>query len=594
MANISARHLPPDVYFYMLVGSADNLLGLPLNSWALRLIVSGKSSLVQSELLTLNLLVMENMCSMWYFFSFVAIFCRVHSLRLMLKFYHAMSVVGRALFQCHVCVDRYLAVLHPTVFLRADGRQRVRRHVGERFADVNVMNRVFHGCGLMNVFLPEGTALYYTVAFLFLVPFLLTELFCSVSIVRVLRRPGPGQKEGNRQKKRAVNIICMVLVMLAYRECPQRLLPESSQVSPPPESSGALLPHRQHLHLLQLCGDSGARGHSVTPAQREWHSRKLGVADVELKGLISERERKVEEIHNSLREIQAAVETQTHGTVCVFSKLISSLERCQAEVLEVLERSRRAAEHRAEVLLTELQEEVSELRKRREAVSQLALTEDYSFPALSSPPPAKDWSSVSVVSELTSGAVLRTVYQMMQRVQEEIQQLPKVFQQSSEPAVPKTNPKTRKVQEYATNVILDANTAHPRLIISADGRQVQCGERHQSLPDYPERFDRVGKITVSPAHGYWFLSLRDRMEYAFRTEPSTNLTVNPRPTRVGVFVDCDKGVVSFYNVEARLLIFTFTDVFPDTIHAFFSPCTNKSGRNEAPLIICLLQCQNEM
>ncbi|XP_033984385.1 E3 ubiquitin-protein ligase TRIM68-like [Trematomus bernacchii] len=420
--------------------------------------------------------------------------------------------------------------------------------------------------------------------------------------------------------------------------------PRRHTVSVPSDSFQNLPKCPLHLRALELfcrtdnicicssCVETAEhRGHSVTPAQREWHSRKsqLGVADVELKGLISERERKVEEIHNSLREIQAAVETQTHGTVCVFSKLISSLERCQAEVLEVLERSRRAAEHRAEVLLTELQEEVSELRKRREAVSQLALTEDYvlflrSFPALSSPPPAKDWSSVSVVSELTSGAVLRTVYQMMERVQEEIQQLPKVFQQSSEHAVPKTNPMTRKVQEYATNVILDANTAHPRLIISADGRQVQCGERHQSLPDYPERFDRVvcvlgrqglssgrhywevevggktdwdlgvashsvnrkGKITVSPAHGYWFLSLRDRTDYAFRTEPSTNLTVNPRPTRVGVFVDCDKGVVSFYNMEARLLIFTFTDVFPDTIHAFFSPCTNKSGRNEAPLIIC--------
>lgn len=98
--------------------------------------------------------------------------------------------------------------------------------------------------------------------------------------------------------------------------------------------------------------------------------------------------------------------------------------------------------------------------------------------------------------------------------------------------------------------------------------------------------NRKGKITVSPAHGYWFLSLRDRTEYAFRTEPSTNLTVNPRPSRIGIFVDYENGLVSFYNVEAKVLIHTFTDTFSDTIHPFFSPCTNKSGRNEAPLIIC--------
>lgn len=97
--------------------------------------------------------------------------------------------------------------------------------------------------------------------------------------------------------------------------------------------------------------------------------------------------------------------------------------------------------------------------------------------------------------------------------------------------------------------------------------------------------NRKGKITVSPAHGYWFLSLRDQTDYAFRTEPSISLTVTIRPSRIGIYVDFEKGVVSFYNVEARVLIYTFTDTFPDTIYPFFSPCTNKSGRNEAPLII---------
>ncbi|TDH16595.1 hypothetical protein EPR50_G00021650 [Perca flavescens] len=373
------------------------------------------------------------------------------------------------------------------------------------------------------------------------------------------------------------------------------------------------------------------RGHSVIPAQREWHIKKsqLGLAEVELKDLICERERKVEEIQNSLREIKAASERETDGAVCVFSKLISSLEQCQAEILEVVEMSRRAAEHQAQGLLRELEEEIAELKNRSTELSQLALTEDYVFflklfPTLSATPSAKDWSSVSVVSELTSGVILRTVTQMMERFQEEMQKLPEVCQRSSlGQSVPRPNPKPRRVQEYAANITLDANTAHPRLVISADGKQVHCGDRHQLVPDNPERFDRVvcvlarqgfssgqhywevevgektdwdlgvasrstnrkGKITVSPAHGYWFLSLRDRSDYAFRTEPSTALTVSHRPSRIGIYVDCDKGLLSFYDVEARLLIYTFTDIFSDTIHAFFSPCTNKSGRNKAPLTI---------
>lgn len=39
--------------------------------------------------------------------------------------------------------------------------------------------------------------------------------------------------------------------------------------------------------------------------------------------------------------------------------------------------SRRAAEHRAQSLLRELEEEIAELKKRSTALSQLALSEDY-------------------------------------------------------------------------------------------------------------------------------------------------------------------------------------------------------------------------
>ncbi|KAK2815491.1 hypothetical protein Q5P01_025958 [Channa striata] len=214
---------------------------------------------------------------------------------------------------------------------------------------------------------------------------------------------------------------------------------------------------------------------------------------------------------------------------------------------------------------------------------------------------------------------------MMEKFLDDMQKLPEVCQRSVlGQAVARINPKARRVQEYAADITLDPSTAHPRLSISANLKQVHCGEQHQLVLDNPGRFDRVvcvlahqgfssgrhywevevgektdwdlgvasysvnrkGKIIVNPAHGYWFLSLRDQTDYAFRTEPSTNLTVDPRPSRIGIFVDYDMGLVSFYNVDARVIIYTFKDTFSDTIHPFFSPCTNKSGRNEAPLIIC--------
>ncbi|XP_026215392.1 E3 ubiquitin-protein ligase TRIM39-like isoform X2 [Anabas testudineus] len=383
-----------------------------------------------------------------------------------------------------------------------------------------------------------------------------------------------------------------------------------------------------NMCVCSMCVETAVhRGHNITPAKREWLIKKseLGLADMKLKDQISERDRMIEEIQSSLKQIQAAAERETDGAVCVFSKLISAAEYCKAEVLKVIEMSRRTAEHRAQSLLRELEEEIAELQKRTAALSQLAVSEDFvlflkTYPMLSTPPQTKDWSSVSMSSKLTSGVILGTVNKMMERFLEEMRSLPDFCQQSMlDQSVSRPNPRVKRVQEYA-----DPSTAHPRLIISVDGKKVHCSDHHQLVPDNPERFDRVvcvlahqsfnsgrhywevevggktdwdlgvaswsvnrkGKITVSPAHGYWFLSLRDRTEYSFRTEPSTNLTVNPRPSRIGIYVDYDKGLVSFYNVETRGLIYTFSDTFSDAIHPFFSPCTNKSGRNEAPLIIC--------
>uniref|UniRef100_A0A8C1B529 E3 ubiquitin-protein ligase TRIM39-like n=1 Tax=Cyprinus carpio carpio TaxID=630221 RepID=A0A8C1B529_CYPCA len=180
------------------------------------------------------------------------------------------------------------------------------------------------------------------------------------------------------------------------------------------------------------------------------------------------------------------------------------------------------------------------------------------------------------------------------------------------------------MQQYAVDVTLDPDTAHPNLILSDDGKQVRDGDIEQKLPDTPERFDycvnvlgkegfssgrfyfevqvkgktewdlgvaresinRKGQIILSPSDGYWTVVLSNGNEYEACDDTSVSLSLRVKPQRVGVFVDYEEGLVSFYDVESSSHIYSFTaQSFTEKLYPYFSPCPNDGGKNSSPLII---------
>ncbi|KAM4714349.1 E3 ubiquitin-protein ligase TRIM39 [Anableps anableps] len=372
--------------------------------------------------------------------------------------------------------------------------------------------------------------------------------------------------------------------------------------------------------------------HDTVTVETEWITTKALLRDSEqdIQDMISERRRKVEEIKESMTALEMAVERETSGSVCLFSMLASAIERSQAELIEVMDNSRRAAENQADAMIQQLEREIEELQKRETALAELAESEDHvhcikTFPCLSTPPVTKDWSGVSLNTDLGTATIYRSLAARVEKFQQDLKNILETGFRSpvSEASLVQTKPREKKMQDYAFDVTLDSSTAHPRLILSEDLKSVWCAERHHHVPDTPERFDRVvcvlgreaissgkhywevevngktdwdlgvarqsvnrkGKINYTPNNGFWFLSLRDRHNYAFRSEPCTDVEMKLRPHKIGIFVDYEKGEVSFYNVDAKVHIYTFHDIFTENLFPFFSPCTNKSGKNEMPLII---------
>ncbi|XP_047672395.1 butyrophilin subfamily 1 member A1-like [Tachysurus fulvidraco] len=180
-----------------------------------------------------------------------------------------------------------------------------------------------------------------------------------------------------------------------------------------------------------------------------------------------------------------------------------------------------------------------------------------------------------------------------------------------------------KKKQYAVDVTLDPDTAHPVLILSADGKQVTCGDTRQNLPATPKRFNypcvlgkqsfsswrfyyevqfrgktdwslgvvreninRKGVIIQTPQNGFWTVGLWDENQYKACAGPDVPLILREKVEVVGVFVDYEEGLVSFYDVKSRSHIYSFTgQSFTEKLYPFFCPGLNYGGKNSAPLII---------
>ncbi|CAN0124797.1 unnamed protein product [Lampetra fluviatilis] len=149
---------------------------------------------------------------------------------------------------------------------------------------------------------------------------------------------------------------------------------------------------------------------------------------------------------------------------------------------------------------------------------------------------------------------------------------------------------------------LNPNTAHRNLQISADFKTVRNSTHTQPYPDHPERFDHYRVVicseNFSSGRHYWEVDVRgcdkfiigvtydaiprkgDDKAYkigynevswslkkwcndytALHKETETNLLVRDAPKRVGVHLDWEAGVLSFYSADSMSLLHQFHKKF---------------------------------
>ncbi|XP_059385936.1 E3 ubiquitin-protein ligase TRIM39-like isoform X2 [Carassius carassius] len=366
--------------------------------------------------------------------------------------------------------------------------------------------------------------------------------------------------------------------------------------------------------VCSICTETDHKNHNTVPIEEESQEKKTELMktqkDVQL--MIQNRFKKIQDIKHSAEVRKRNTEKEKAVRVELFTDLIRSIERHQTELLEMMEEQQKAAEKQEQELIEELEQEITELKMRNTELEQLSHTEDHLHllqihSSLCSPRNTRNWPEISMKTHESLETLRRALTQLKDTIDEKL-----------------TLTELKWMQQYAVDVTLDPDTAHPNLILSEDGKQVRHGDIRQKLPDKPERFDycpcvlgkegfssgrfyfelqvkgktewglgvaresinRKGKITVSPRDGYWTVILRNGDEYKAGAGPSVSLSLRVKLQRVGVFVDYEEGLVSFYDVESSSHIYSFTaQSFTEKLYPLFSPWLNDGGKNSSPLII---------
>ncbi len=146
-------------------------------------------------------------------------------------------------------------------------------------------------------------------------------------------------------------------------------------------------------------------------------------------------------------------------------------------------------------------------------------------------------------------------------------------------------------------MILDPNTADPRLVVSDDLTSVRFSENNQLIPDNPERFDRyycvLGSEGFNSGTHCWDVEVKESSVWSLGVITASNqrkgrvffdtdvwsvayglpelfgFSVKQKLERVRVDLDYDRGTVSFSDPVTNTRLHTFTSTFTDTLFPFF-------------------------
>ncbi|XP_058872132.1 tripartite motif-containing protein 16-like protein [Acipenser ruthenus] len=252
------------------------------------------------------------------------------------------------------------------------------------------------------------------------------------------------------------------------------------------------------------------------------------------------------------------------------------------------------------------------------------------FQSLCAPPEAGDLPSVTFNTDISFGAVRKAVSEIKDHIEDFCKGgLSKITKTVNEIAVytlgSRSSDRRLKVNEvavysmqapeprnraefikYSCQLTLDPNTAYRKLCLSEGNRKVECRSETQPYPDHPERFDSWAQVLcregLSGTRCYWEIEWSGRganigvtykgisregrghscalgrndkswslfcsgSSYTAWHNNNHTIITDPRSPRIGVYLDFNAGILSFYGVsDTMTLLHRFQTTFTEPLY----------------------------
>ncbi|XP_051955260.1 uncharacterized protein LOC127624518 [Xyrauchen texanus] len=170
------------------------LFGLLTHSYVIWLIVT-RSGIAQAFFI-LSLSICESCVCLNCLFIALSIWISSLDILYIVNFLTGLSITGRPLFQCLMCVERYLAVVHPVIFLKCKPlRYRV---ICSTVASIICLGSCLLCMHLFVLHTSNALTWFYSMQFIF---FFSIQLFCCSAVLRALKQSGPGERGREREEK---------------------------------------------------------------------------------------------------------------------------------------------------------------------------------------------------------------------------------------------------------------------------------------------------------------------------------------------------------------------------------------------------------